>query len=68
MILSTLFSMICMAIYTVLTFHPLENNDLNKFCTIMALIMYAIMMQIANNCYNKLKARIKALEDKEETI
>ena len=67
MIFSTLFSMICMSIYTVLTFHPLANEYLNRFCTIMALVMYAVMMQIASNCYDKLKSRIKALEDKEES-
>lgn len=64
MIFCTIFSVVSVLVYTILTYHPFENATLNTICCAVSLVLYVILMQVADGCYDKLKSRIKALEDK----
>lgn len=61
------FSSILMASYAMLVAAPSENEVVWDICRIVLLIAANVLLMIASDCYEKLKSRIKALEDKENT-
>ena len=61
------FASILMASYAMLVAAPSENEVVWDICRIVLLIATNVLLMIASDCYEKLKSRIKALEDKENT-
>lgn len=60
------FASILMASYLMLSATPSENEVVWNICRIVILIVANALLMIASDCYDKLKSRIKTLEDKVE--
>ena len=50
--------------YAMLVSNPFENDVINVICRITLLLVANVLLTIASDHYEKLKSRIKALEDK----
>ena len=61
------FATMLMTSYAMLVAAPSENEVVWDICRIVLLIAANVLLMIASDCYDKLKSRIKALEDKENT-
>lgn len=57
---------ILMASYVMLVAAPSGNEVVWNICRIVILIAANVLLMIADDCYDKLKSRIKTLEDKVE--
>ena len=64
MIASIILYVMLMMFYTVFSFHPLEDATINLICSSVCLVLSGVCLYIAYDRYDKLKSRIKALEDK----
>lgn len=64
MTLFTKFAVIFMMIFTVLCFHQFQNSVVTQIIVIVSLVAYAVCSRLADREEQKLKDRIKALEDK----
>lgn len=50
--------------YVMFVLVPFENEVISIACRIVTLVAANVLLMIASDCYEKLKSRIKALEDK----
>ena len=64
MTLCTKLAVICMLIFTISCYHPLPNSIVTQILVIVSPVAYAICSHLAEKSEQKLKDRIKALEDK----
>lgn len=64
MTLCTKLAVICMMIFTIVCYHPLPNNIATQILVIVSMVAYVICSRLAEKSEQKLKDRIKALEDK----
>ena len=53
-----------LAEYSIIVCCPFENEVTNIVCRVVLLLVANTLLMIASNKYDKLKSRIKALEDK----
>ena len=53
-----------MVAYAMFMLTPSENEAVSVACRVVLLIVANALLMIASDCYEKLKSRIKALEDK----
>ena len=62
------FMSIMVSLYTVLIFHPLENDVANVICSLILFITYWAMMMLGDFYEGKFDKRIKKLEKKLEDM
>ena len=58
------FASILISLYSVLMLHPFDSDVANTICFILLGITFSAILCIAADKEEKLKSRIKALEDK----